>query len=197
MSLAVVEILILSTSLLVGRNVFGHVFSSDKETIDYVAKMAPLVSISLILDGLQGVLSGSRLVPISVLKHKLLSDIVYPLFLQSLLLRTLVLCQSYKDIPNFYSFLTSVTLNSRLMVCRYCKGMRMATYRSLHKLRSFLSLGDTHCCIFSLLDSSERCWPLDWNPSRCRSANASAYSCHGLHKLGKPGPTSFSFFSSS
>ncbi|KAL9856535.1 Protein DETOXIFICATION 10 [Arabidopsis thaliana] len=58
MSLAVVEILILSTSLLVGRNVFGHVFSSDKETIDYVAKMAPLVSISLILDGLQGVLSG-------------------------------------------------------------------------------------------------------------------------------------------
>jgi len=85
MSLAVVEILILSTSLLVGRNVFGHVFSSDKETIDYVAKMAPLVSISLILDGLQGVLSGSRLVPISVLKHKLLSDIVYPLFLQSLM----------------------------------------------------------------------------------------------------------------
>ncbi|KAG7597107.1 Multi antimicrobial extrusion protein [Arabidopsis suecica] len=58
MSLAVMEILIVSTSLLVGRNVFGHVFSSDKETIDYVAKMAPLVSISLILDGLQGVLSG-------------------------------------------------------------------------------------------------------------------------------------------
>ncbi|CAE5957538.1 unnamed protein product [Arabidopsis arenosa] len=58
MSLAVMEILIVSTSLLVGRNVFGHVFSSDKETIDYVARMAPLVSISLILDGLQGVLSG-------------------------------------------------------------------------------------------------------------------------------------------
>ncbi|XP_020867014.1 protein DETOXIFICATION 13 isoform X2 [Arabidopsis lyrata subsp. lyrata] len=58
MCLAVMETLILSTSLLVGRNLFGHVFSSDKDTIDYVAKMAPLVSISLILDGLQGVLSG-------------------------------------------------------------------------------------------------------------------------------------------
>ncbi|KAL1203571.1 Protein DETOXIFICATION 12 [Cardamine amara subsp. amara] len=58
MSLAVMEGLIVSTSLLVGRNVFGYIFSSDKETIDYVAKMAPLVSISLILDSLQGVLSG-------------------------------------------------------------------------------------------------------------------------------------------
>ncbi|XP_010496890.1 PREDICTED: protein DETOXIFICATION 12-like [Camelina sativa] len=58
MSLAVVEALIVSTSLLVGRNLFGHIFSSDKETIAYVAKMAPLVSISLIMDALQGVLSG-------------------------------------------------------------------------------------------------------------------------------------------
>ncbi|XP_024007884.1 protein DETOXIFICATION 13 isoform X2 [Eutrema salsugineum] len=58
MCLAVMEALIVSTTLLVGRNVFGYVFSSDKETVDYVAKMAPLVSISLILDGLQGVLSG-------------------------------------------------------------------------------------------------------------------------------------------
>ncbi|KAG7591748.1 Multi antimicrobial extrusion protein [Arabidopsis thaliana x Arabidopsis arenosa] len=58
MSLAVMDALMVSTSLLVGRNLFGHVFSSDKKTIDYVAKMAPLVSISLILDSLQGVFSG-------------------------------------------------------------------------------------------------------------------------------------------
>ncbi|KAF2555298.1 hypothetical protein F2Q68_00013448, partial [Brassica cretica] len=58
MSLAVVESLVVSMSLLVGRNVFGYVFSSDKETVDYVAKMALLVSISIILDGSQGVLSG-------------------------------------------------------------------------------------------------------------------------------------------
>ncbi|EOA40251.1 hypothetical protein CARUB_v10008971mg [Capsella rubella] len=58
MSLALMDALIVSTSLLVGRNLFGHIFSSNKETIDYVAKMAPLVSVSLILDALQGVLSG-------------------------------------------------------------------------------------------------------------------------------------------
>lgn len=58
MSLAVMESLVVSMSLLVGRNVFGFVFSSDKDTVDYVAKMAPLVSISIILDGSQGVLSG-------------------------------------------------------------------------------------------------------------------------------------------
>ncbi|CAH8252390.1 unnamed protein product [Arabidopsis lyrata] len=58
MSLAVIDALIVSMSLLVGRNLFGHIFSSDKETINYVAKMAPLVSISLMLDALQGVLSG-------------------------------------------------------------------------------------------------------------------------------------------
>ncbi|CAL9215086.1 unnamed protein product [Arabidopsis halleri] len=58
MCLAVTDALMVSTSLLVGRNLFGHVFSSDKKTIDYVAKMAPLVSISLILDSLQGVFSG-------------------------------------------------------------------------------------------------------------------------------------------
>lgn len=66
MSVALLESLIVSASLLLGRNAFGYVFSSDKETVDYVAKMAPLVSISLILDGLQGVLSG----PISLLKYK-------------------------------------------------------------------------------------------------------------------------------
>ncbi|CAA0206560.1 unnamed protein product [Arabidopsis thaliana] len=58
MSLAVVDALMVGTSLLAGKNLLGQVFSSDKNSIDYVAKMAPLVSISLILDSLQGVLSG-------------------------------------------------------------------------------------------------------------------------------------------
>jgi MATE family multidrug resistance protein len=76
MSLAVVDALMVGTSLLAGKNLLGQVFSSDKNTIDYVAKMAPLVSISLILDSLQGVLSGSRTVPISFLKHILVSNIM-------------------------------------------------------------------------------------------------------------------------
>ncbi|CAH8382474.1 unnamed protein product [Eruca vesicaria subsp. sativa] len=57
-SFAVMESVVVSLTLLLGRNVFGYVFSSDKATVDYVAKMAPLVSISIILDSLQGVLSG-------------------------------------------------------------------------------------------------------------------------------------------
>ncbi|KAL0754969.1 hypothetical protein Bca101_092637 [Brassica carinata] len=56
--LAVMESLVVSMSLLVGRSVFGYVFSSDERTVDYVAKMAPLLSISIILDGLQAVLQG-------------------------------------------------------------------------------------------------------------------------------------------
>ncbi|KFK43772.1 hypothetical protein AALP_AA1G170800 [Arabis alpina] len=58
MFLALINGLIMGTSLLVGRNVFGYIFSSDKETVDYVATMAPLVSLSLTLDSLQGVFSG-------------------------------------------------------------------------------------------------------------------------------------------
>ena len=63
-SFAVMESVVVSLCLLLGRNVFGYVFSSDKATVDYVAKLAPLVSITIILDSLQGVLSG----PISLLQ---------------------------------------------------------------------------------------------------------------------------------
>ncbi|CAN8305137.1 unnamed protein product [Cochlearia groenlandica] len=58
MSLALMEALVVSTTLLVCRDVFGYIFSSDGETVAYVARMAPLVSITIILDGFQGVLSG-------------------------------------------------------------------------------------------------------------------------------------------
>ncbi|KAG2321342.1 hypothetical protein Bca52824_014555 [Brassica carinata] len=53
-SFAVMESVVVSLCLLLGRNVFGYVFSSDKATVDYVAKLAPLVSITIILDSLQG-----------------------------------------------------------------------------------------------------------------------------------------------
>ncbi|XP_022150573.1 protein DETOXIFICATION 12-like isoform X2 [Momordica charantia] len=56
--LAVVETIIVSMVLFTLRHVFGYAFSSEKEVVDYVAVMAPLVCISMILDGIQGVLSG-------------------------------------------------------------------------------------------------------------------------------------------
>ncbi|XP_041010001.1 protein DETOXIFICATION 12-like isoform X1 [Juglans microcarpa x Juglans regia] len=56
--LAVIETSIVSTTLLASRHVFGYTFSNEKEVVDYVTTMAPLVSVSIILDSLQGVLSG-------------------------------------------------------------------------------------------------------------------------------------------
>uniref|UniRef100_A0A2N9ICG4 Uncharacterized protein n=1 Tax=Fagus sylvatica TaxID=28930 RepID=A0A2N9ICG4_FAGSY len=52
------ETSIVSTILLASGRVFGYTFSNEKEVVDYVATMAPLVSLSVILDSLQGVLSG-------------------------------------------------------------------------------------------------------------------------------------------
>ncbi|KAG2709475.1 hypothetical protein I3843_05G220100 [Carya illinoinensis] len=56
--LAVTETSIVSITLLASRHVFGYTFSNEKEVVDYVTTMAPLVSVSIILDSLQGVLSG-------------------------------------------------------------------------------------------------------------------------------------------
>lgn len=59
MSLAVIETSIVSATLFACRNVYGYVFSNEKEVIDYVTVMAPLVCISVILDSIQGVLTGN------------------------------------------------------------------------------------------------------------------------------------------
>ncbi|KAL7001062.1 Protein DETOXIFICATION 12 [Sarracenia purpurea var. burkii] len=56
--LAVTETLIMSAILFACRRVFGYTFSNEKEVVDYVTAMAPLVSLSIIMDSLQGVLSG-------------------------------------------------------------------------------------------------------------------------------------------
>ncbi|KAM1517487.1 hypothetical protein ACFX1Z_020575 [Malus domestica] len=58
MFLAVAEISIITTTLFACRNVFGYTFSNEKEVIDYVTTMAPLVCLAAALDSLQGVLSG-------------------------------------------------------------------------------------------------------------------------------------------
>ncbi|WRX14560.1 Multi antimicrobial extrusion protein - like 10 [Theobroma cacao] len=58
MVLAVLETLVVSGTLFASRHVFGYVYSNEKEVVDYVTTMAPLVCVSVILDSLQGVLSG-------------------------------------------------------------------------------------------------------------------------------------------
>ena len=61
MLLAVLETLVVSGTLFASRHVFGYVYSNEKEVVDYVTTMAPLVCVSVILDSLQGVLSGLNL----------------------------------------------------------------------------------------------------------------------------------------
>ncbi|KAK8627306.1 hypothetical protein V6N13_134920 [Hibiscus sabdariffa] len=58
MALAILETLIVSGTLFTSRRVFGYVYSNEKEVVDYVTTMAPLVCLSVILDSLQGVLQG-------------------------------------------------------------------------------------------------------------------------------------------
>lgn len=53
-----VESLMVSAIVFASRNVFGYLFSSETEVVDYVRTMAPLVSLSVIFDALHGVLSG-------------------------------------------------------------------------------------------------------------------------------------------
>lgn len=56
--MAVTETIIVSATLFASRRVFGYVFSNEKQVVDYVTTMAPLVCLSVIMDSLQGVFSG-------------------------------------------------------------------------------------------------------------------------------------------
>nr|XP_043623686.1 protein DETOXIFICATION 14-like isoform X1 [Erigeron canadensis] len=56
--IAIIETSVVSTSVFVGRRVFGYIFSNEKEVINYVTKMVPLLCLNIIMDSLQGTLSG-------------------------------------------------------------------------------------------------------------------------------------------
>ncbi|XP_071928767.1 protein DETOXIFICATION 12-like [Coffea arabica] len=56
--LAFTEMIIVNTALFASRHVFGYVLSGDKEVVDYVTIMAPLVCLSVVMDSFQGTLSG-------------------------------------------------------------------------------------------------------------------------------------------
>ncbi|KAH7835702.1 hypothetical protein Vadar_028947 [Vaccinium darrowii] len=58
MFLVVAEAMIVSAILFATRRIFGYTFSNEKEVVNYVTAMAPLVCLSVIMDSLQGVLSG-------------------------------------------------------------------------------------------------------------------------------------------
>ncbi|KAL1531889.1 protein DETOXIFICATION 14-like [Salvia divinorum] len=56
--LAGVNALVISSCVFASRSVFGYIFSNEKEVVEYVAYMAPLLCLSIIIDNVQGCLSG-------------------------------------------------------------------------------------------------------------------------------------------
>ncbi|XP_023644100.1 protein DETOXIFICATION 14 [Capsella rubella] len=58
MVITCVESIMVSASVFGARNVFGYLFSSEAEVVDYVRSMAPLVALLVIFDALHTVLSG-------------------------------------------------------------------------------------------------------------------------------------------
>ena len=69
MVIAGVESILVGALVFAARNVFGYLFSSEPEVVDYVRSMAPLVSLSVIFDALHAVLSGQILILLSCLSH--------------------------------------------------------------------------------------------------------------------------------
>ncbi|KAI3730622.1 hypothetical protein L1987_61794 [Smallanthus sonchifolius] len=58
MILTVVETAIVSTSVFASRRVFGYIFTNEKEVVDYVTRMVPFLCLNIIMDSIQGTLSG-------------------------------------------------------------------------------------------------------------------------------------------
>ncbi|PON35431.1 Multi antimicrobial extrusion protein [Trema orientale] len=58
MFLAVSHAIFITSILFAGRSAFGYIFSSEKEVVDYVTSMTPLVCLSLVFDSLHATLSG-------------------------------------------------------------------------------------------------------------------------------------------
>ncbi|CAI0393188.1 unnamed protein product [Linum tenue] len=58
MILGVAELAVVGGILFAGRQMFGYLFSGETEVVEDVSKMAPLVCLSIVVDGLQEILSG-------------------------------------------------------------------------------------------------------------------------------------------
>ncbi|XVF71555.1 hypothetical protein PTKIN_Ptkin12aG0047500 [Pterospermum kingtungense] len=58
MVIAAIEPIIVAIALFSCRHIFGYLFSNEKQVVNYLAQMTPLLCISLLVDSLQAVLSG-------------------------------------------------------------------------------------------------------------------------------------------
>ncbi|KAG6494327.1 protein DETOXIFICATION 10-like [Zingiber officinale] len=58
MSLAVLEAVLVVATLLALRSVLGYAYSNEKEVVNYVYEMVPMVCLTVVTDNIQGILSG-------------------------------------------------------------------------------------------------------------------------------------------
>lgn len=77
LSVILCSAVLVSVTLLALRHFIGIAFSNEEEVINYVTRMVPVLSISVITDSLQGVLSGIKftskgkiLLPVSSYKDR-------------------------------------------------------------------------------------------------------------------------------
>lgn len=58
MFLAVIETIIIGTTLFCCRYVLGYAFSNEKPLVDYIAVMTPFICLSIVTDSIQATISG-------------------------------------------------------------------------------------------------------------------------------------------
>lgn len=163
MFLTVSESVIIGSTVFASRSVFGYIFSNEKEVVDYVTSISPLICLSVIADSLHGVLSGQFYFFHNIVSASSMYVVIKFLAAQSV--RSLVL----------------------LFKFRYCKGMWLAGLGNVCQHRSLLSCWDSGCCHTEFLVRLQRKRPLDRNTSRFFSANSSLLCHNKLRELGRKG----------
>jgi len=58
MYMALSEGLVISLTMTLLRNIWGYMYSNEKEIVTYISKMLPILGISFFIDGLHSSLSG-------------------------------------------------------------------------------------------------------------------------------------------
>lgn len=56
--MAAIEVLISTFIILISRPILGHLISNDIAVVTYIEQMVPYLCLSIVMDSLQGVLSG-------------------------------------------------------------------------------------------------------------------------------------------
>ncbi|KAM0015340.1 hypothetical protein Hdeb2414_s0033g00724841 [Helianthus debilis subsp. tardiflorus] len=59
MILVIVETTIASMIVFFNRHTFGYIFTNEKEVVEYVTKITPLLCVNIMMDSLQGNFAGN------------------------------------------------------------------------------------------------------------------------------------------